>query len=91
MRVGLTRNDVAGLDAALDGAPRRLSIGANVAWIAWPADRPIGVLDSALDALGLTGMVLRGADARLIGTPRGGAFADRVRAALDPDHTFPEI
>ena len=91
VRVGLTRNDVAGLDAALDGAPRRLSIGANVAWIAWPADRPIGVLDSALDALGLTGMVLRGADARLIGTPRGGAFAARVRAALDPDHTFPEI
>ena len=90
VRVGLTAPAVAALDAALDGAPRRLSIGANVAWIAWPADRPIAVLDERLAAQGLTGMVLRGAPARLIGARRGGAFAARVRAALDPDGRFPE-
>jgi len=90
VRVGLTAAAVAALDRALDGAPRRLSIGANVAWIAWPSDRPIAALHELLDAQGLTGMVLRGAGARLIGARRGGAFATRVRAALDPDGRFPE-
>jgi glycolate oxidase FAD binding subunit len=90
VRVGLTAADIPALDRALDGAPRRLSVGANVAWIAWPAERAIGGLDGALAAAGLPGMVLRGADARLIGARRGGAFAQRVRGALDPDATFPE-
>ncbi len=91
VRVGLTTAAVPALDAALDGAPRRLSIGANVAWVAWPADRPIGALGDALAELGLTGMRVRGGDGRLLlGARRGGAFAARVRAALDPDGRFPE-
>ncbi len=90
VRVGLTHGDVAGLDGALDGAPRWLSIGANVAWVAWPPDRPIAALDAALAGLGRTGMVLRGADARLLGARPGGAFAARVRDALDPDRRFGE-
>jgi glycolate oxidase FAD binding subunit len=86
VRVGLTRNDVPRLDAALDGAPRWLSIGANVAWIATDA---VDRLDAALTAAGLSGMRLRGGDGPLLlGARRGGAFAERVRAALDPEGRF---
>ena len=88
VRVGLTRDHVVRLDAVLDGAPRWLSIGANVAWI---ATHTPGALHAALADAGLTGMRLRGGDGPLLlGARRGGAFAARVRAALDPDGRFPE-
>jgi glycolate oxidase FAD binding subunit len=86
VRVGLTPAAVPGLAAALDDAPWRLSIGANVAWIATRAPQQ---LDAALAAAGLTGMRLRGGDGPLLlGAARGGAFAQRVRRALDPEERF---
>jgi glycolate oxidase FAD binding subunit len=73
------------------GAQARLSLGANVAWIAWPSDKPLDPLDRWLHMQRSLGMVLTGRPERLlIGRSRGGAFAARVRDALDPDRRFPE-
>jgi hypothetical protein len=49
-------------------------------------------LDAALRTLGLAGMVLSGGSGRrLMGEVPGGAFASRIRAALDPPSRFLEI
>jgi len=93
VRVGLTLRSVAALDAALAaaGARARYSNGANVAWVAWPGDRPLDALDAALRELGLPGMALTGAPGRpLLGAHGGGAFLARLRAALDPHGRFLE-
>ena len=91
VRVGLSAPSVAALDAALGGAGAhaRYTRGANAAWIAWPEERDLAELDAVLAGLGLVGMALTGASHRaLLGAPGGGAFADRVRSAMDPDDRF---
>lgn len=95
VRTALTARSVVALQAALaaTGARARYSLGANVAWIAWPEERPLAELDAALRGLGLAGMVLTGdpdPGGPLLGRPQGGAFAARVRAALDPRARFLE-
>ncbi len=93
VKVAVTSRRVAALEAALAaaGARARYSLGANVAWVAWPSDRPLDELDSSLSALELAGMVLTGAPGRvLLGRTGGGAFATRVRAAIDPHSRFLE-
>lgn len=93
VRVALSLRAVPSLQrAAADaGAAVRYSLGGNVAWVAWPVDRPLGDLDAALRALQLAGMVLRGTATRpLLGHVTGGAFATRLRAVLDPHSHFPE-
>jgi hypothetical protein len=93
VRVALTARSVPALEAVLAtaGARARYSLGANVAWIAWPEERPLAALDAALGELGLAGVVLTGdPDGPLLGRPQGGAFARRVRAALDPHARFLE-
>lgn len=88
-RVALTARDVLALEAATNGAVLRVSLGGNAAWIAGASPR---ALEEALRGLGLTGLALRGSDAGpLLGAPRGGAFAQRVRAALDPHGRFLEL
>ncbi|MDX6717316.1 MAG: glycolate oxidase binding subunit [Baekduia sp.] len=86
---------LADLDRALHaaGAERRYSRAGNLAWVAWPAQRPLSELHAALDGLGLAGTLLRGGTgaAPLLGAKRGGAFAHRVRTALDPHDRFPVI
>ena len=74
-------------------APVRLSLGGNLAWVAWPGDRPPEELDRRLTKLGLAGMALTGPPGPrpLLGAASGGAFATRIRAALDPDHRFLEL
>jgi hypothetical protein len=89
--VALTARSARALHAALPGVPVRLSLAANVAWLAWPGERPVDELDAALRALDLAGTVLTGPPGRvLLGTVRGGAFAARIRRAIDPDGRFPE-
>lgn len=94
VKVGLSPRRVPGLEVALSRADAlaRYSLGGNLAWVAWPADRALNELDSTLRALGIAGMVLTGAPDRImLGAARGGAFAARVRAALDPDSRFLEV
>jgi len=93
VRVAMAPRGIPGLSSALAdaGARFRYSLAGNLAWVAWPGDRPIGDLDRALRSLELAGMVLWGAaDRPLVGRLSGGAFATRIRAALDPDTRFLE-
>jgi glycolate oxidase FAD binding subunit len=93
VRVATTVREVPGLQAALvaAGAQARYGNAANVAWIAWPDAQPLAALDEALARLHLSGTALTGPPcARVLGVRRGGAFAARLRAALDPDNRFPE-
>jgi glycolate oxidase FAD binding subunit len=94
IRVALTPRRVPELQGAVaaSGALARYSLGGNLGWLAWPADVPLGRLDDTLGDLGLAGMVLRGGPGPpLVGRATGGAFAARVRAAIDPDSRFPEV
>lgn len=71
------------------GARARISLAGNLAWIAWPEGAPLDQLDSGLTALDTGGLVLTGSPERIIlGRLGGGAFASRVRDALDPDRRF---
>jgi glycolate oxidase FAD binding subunit len=87
VRVSVTPAAVPGLAATLDRVAWRLSIGANVAWI---ATRSPQQLHAALATAGLTGMRLHGGEGPLLlgARPGGGAFAERVRSALDPEGRF---
>jgi glycolate oxidase len=77
------------LDAALAGVPRRYTRAGAAGFLAWPADRPVEELDGLLRDAGATGVRLAGAPGHvLLGAHTGGAFADRVRHALDPDGRF---
>jgi hypothetical protein len=76
--------------AGADGLVR-FGLAANVAWIAWPESRPLGDLDLILHRLQLTGSVLTASESGTVGVRRGGAFADRIHAALDPFHRFAEV
>ncbi|MDO8211076.1 FAD-binding protein [Conexibacter sp. CPCC 206217] len=90
IRLALTPGTAAALATAL-AAPLRFTLGANAAWVAWPRERPLAALDDTLRELGLAGMRLTGpAGPPLIGAVPAHAFAQRIRAALDPDSRFPE-
>ncbi|MHB8659103.1 MAG: hypothetical protein ACYC91_14325 [Solirubrobacteraceae bacterium] len=94
VKVAVIARRVAGLEAALAaaGARARYSLGANVAWVAWPGDRPLPQLHAALEALELAGMVLTGA-----ARPRPARPNERrclrhpVRAAIDPHARFLKV
>jgi glycolate oxidase FAD binding subunit len=83
---------IVALDGELErhGAGRRYGLGANVAWVAWPAAAPLDDLSGLLGAQGLSGVVLTGPALAepLIGTAGGGEFGRRVTAALDPAGAF---
>ncbi|MDQ6607581.1 MAG: FAD-binding protein [Actinomycetota bacterium] len=94
VKVGLTPGRIPGLQAALapSGARVRYSLAGNLGWLAWPEDRDLAELDAALRSLELAGVVLTGSSGRgLIGRIGGGAFATRVRSALDPHARFLEV
>ncbi|MBX5440729.1 MAG: FAD-binding protein [Solirubrobacteraceae bacterium] len=91
VRAACTPAAIAPLWAAVAaaGGDARFGRGGAVAWIAWPDDAPLDPLDAALREHGLAACALTGAPAPdLLGAVRGGAFAQRVRAALDPDRRF---
>jgi glycolate oxidase FAD binding subunit len=83
---------IVALDADLErgGAARRYGLGANVAWIAWPAAAPVEDLSALLAAHGMSALALTGAPLAepLLGAASGGAFGERIAAALDPDRRF---
>jgi glycolate oxidase FAD binding subunit len=89
VKVPLTPRRLHGLDEQLatQGAHRRYSSGANLAWVGWPG--PIEPLHSLLQAQGLSGLAVLGrADQPLLGVRVGETFAQRVKKALDPEGKF---
>ncbi|MDQ3849216.1 MAG: FAD-binding protein [Actinomycetota bacterium] len=93
-KVALVPRRVPELEAQLEplGAGRRYAAGANIAWLVWPPERTAEQLDGVLRSLDLAGVFLTGsAPHPLVGAHRGGAFAERVKAALDPPGRFPEV
>lgn len=69
--------------------PRRYTAGGNVAWL---AVEDIAKLDSLLNTLMLSGLVLIGPPGKpFVGVRRGLPLARRVKQALDPDGTFSAI
>lgn len=94
VRVATTAHDVPTvLEWVADqpGAAVRFANAANVAWLALPSSCRLHELDAALESAGLSGMTLIGPPGRsLLGRRRGGAFAQRIREALDPESRFPE-
>jgi glycolate oxidase FAD binding subunit len=69
---------------------RRYSVGANLAWIAWPGS--LQVLDDFLSKLELSGLVLMGNEpASRLGVRKGESFARRVKQALDPQRRWVEV
>jgi glycolate oxidase len=89
VRLALGPRRAAALDASLGSAARRYTRAGAGGWVAWPPDRPLDELDAALRDVGAGGVRLTGAPGTvLLGATSGGAFADRVRRALDPDGRF---
>jgi glycolate oxidase FAD binding subunit len=71
-------------------ASRRYSVGANLAWIAWPGS--LQVLGDFLSKLDLSGLVLRSQEpAGRLGIRRGESFARKVKQALDPLERWVEV
>jgi len=96
VRVPVTARTCVALEGAVAaaGGQTRISLAANVAWIAWPAAHPRSDLDRLLRGAAATGLILRGGGADgepVVGTPTRNAFGDRVRSALDPHHRFLEV
>lgn len=91
VRVATTPRRVPALNAALAkaGATARYSRGGQLAWVAWPISAELADLDACLRACECTGLALTGSPARRpLGATDGGAFGQRIRAALDPDRRF---
>jgi glycolate oxidase FAD binding subunit len=89
VKVPLTPRRLLGLDEQLaaQGAQRRYSSGANLAWVGWPG--PIEPLHRLLQAQGLSGLAVLGrVEQPLLGVRVGDTFAQRVKKALDPEGKF---
>ena len=70
--------------------PRRYSVGANVAWIAWTGR--LDELDQLLMQMELSGLAILGqTQTPRLGVRRGEALARRVKRALDPDNRWGEV
>jgi len=88
-RLAMSPRRIAALDPALAGVPRRYSRAGAGGWVAWPPDRPLEQLDALLRDAGAAGVRLTGPTGPvLLGAVSGGAFAERVRRALDPEGRF---
>lgn len=91
VRVPLVPTQITDVDASLSEmcVPRRYSAAGNVAWIAWPGERPIQQLDECLRHHRLGGTVLRGDVVRYrIGVRPSPTMTARVKQAIDPQNRF---
>jgi glycolate oxidase FAD binding subunit len=92
VKVPLTPKKVPQFDAFLaeQGALRRYSVGANLAWIAW--NKPLELLEQKLAESRLAGLVVLGPPGKVrLGALAGMSFARRVKAAIDPQGRWLEI
>lgn len=91
VKVPLTPGRIASFDAAVcsQSIPRRYAAGGQVAWVAWPGHTE--GLATHLAAEGLAGQIVLGppeGESVIFGARDGGAFATRMKAAMDPTNRF---
>ena len=93
VKVPTTPAKIANLDKILgaDSGTCRYCVGGNLAWVAWSDE--IAILHQLLNDSGLSGLVVSGDDLStvadpMIGVRTGHYFAQRIKAALDPDERF---
>lgn len=91
VKVALAPGRLVELDGRLAalGADRRYAALANLGWIGLSAGA--ADLGPILADLGLTGLVLRGGDAPILGTMAGTALFQRLKAAMDPHGQLPTL
>jgi glycolate oxidase FAD binding subunit len=92
IKIPLTPKLVPSLDYYLaeNGAVRRYTVGANLAWIGWSGE--MDSLDRKLNELKLSGLILFGTFERTrIGIRTGDSFYHRVKTALDPNGLWLEV
>ena len=92
VKIPVTPHQVIELDAMLGkyGALRWYSVGANLAWVAWP--KSAEEVDRLLISLGLTGLRVLGEQGQVrLGVGRGETFAKRIKNALDPSYRWVEV
>jgi glycolate oxidase FAD binding subunit len=91
VRVPVMPSQIMAMDFSLNEmcVARRYSAAGNVAWIAWPSERPIQQLDECLRHHRMGGTVLRGDVVRYrIGVRPSGSMTSRVKNAIDPSDRF---
>lgn len=92
IKVALTAKRILPLEELLvtTAVQRHYAVGGNLAWIGWSG--PLEQLDTHLQHLGLTGLILIGQQERVyIGKRSGQQFAQRIKSALDPHHRLPDF
>jgi len=75
--------------------PRRYAVAGNLAWLAWPADKPV----EQLGILDIPGLIIRGepeiSGGSLVGkslsSTREAPFASAIKNALDPNRRLPAL
>ena len=93
VKIALGPQKVAGLEEALAEtkvqAPRRYSVGGNVAYLAWPDEADRSSLDGVLKQLELPALAVTGAwPTPLLGQQKGQTFMQRILQVLDPHKKF---
>ncbi len=89
IKVPITPNRISAIDSVLASSDikRRYTVAGNTLWISWSDS--IDKLDGLLKSNKLSGVIVRGTvPAPMIGLNTKSAFADRVKAAMDPDNKF---
>ena len=92
IKIPLTPKLVLKLDEFLEAnnAIRRYSVGANLAWVAWP--QQIDKLDYYLKGENLAGLTVLGStDQSRIGAWEPGVFYQRIKDALDPSGKWARV
>jgi len=91
VRVPLPPVKLADLERSLAEAivPRRYSVAGNLAWVRWPAARPLAQLDELLRFHSIGGTVLIGqASQYRLGVRGNASVTARIKSALDPSGKF---
>jgi len=91
VRVALPPVKLVALEQSLEETmvPRRYSVAGNLAWIRWPASRPLAQLNELLRFHGLGGTVLIGqASHYRLGVRGDTSMLHRIKTALDPQGKF---
>ncbi len=92
IKIPLTPKLVPKLDEFLEAnnTIRRYSVGANIAWVAWP--QQVDNLDHFLKGENLAGLTILGSTDQIrIGAWEPGVFYQRVKKALDPSGKWAKV